>query len=50
MKGQTTSSGLILAEAVGKSNMNVTNCDINYTILFKKKVYAESPGVMGAII
>lgn len=50
INGQTTSSGLVLATASGKSNVNVTNCDVNYTILFNDSSYARSPGVLGRII
>ena len=50
IQGQTTCSGLILAEALGKSNINVTNCDVNYTILFNDSSYATSPGVLGKVV
>ena len=50
INGQTTSSGLILAVATGRSNINVTNCDVNYTIIFGDSSYARSPGVLGRVV
>lgn len=44
---ETNSSGLVLASAGGRSNINVTNCDVNYSIMFREKRYAASPGVLG---
>lgn len=50
MDHKTASSGLILAEASEKSNINMTNCDVNYSIVFADSSYAKSPGVLGSVI
>ena len=47
---QTKAAGLILAEANRSSNINVTNCDVNFTIKFANSSYARSPGVLGAVV
>lgn len=39
-----------MAVATGRSNINVTNCDVNYTIIFEKKELARSPGVLGRVV
>ena len=40
MNSKTSSSGAMIAWGRELSNINVTNCDVNYTILFKDKGYA----------
>lgn len=47
---KTKATGLILAESNHSSNVNVTNCDVNYTIKFADSSYARSPGVLGAVV
>lgn len=46
---RTNSSGLIVARATNQTNINITNCDVNYSIMFQKKEYAQSPGVLGFV-
>lgn len=50
VKGGSYASGLIVALATGQPNINITNCNVNYTIIFDDDSKAESPGVLGMVV
>lgn len=44
---KTESTGLIVGVAVNGTGINITNCDVNYSIIFADAYQADSPGVIG---